>query len=595
MVNYKQVIIAQIGKTTEVPFFTPAEGLIWSRNYYLDTADQAASFWNTAFGATFDDSNTGADVISVNTVSWEGQQLARYDTLAELSNTLVQDAFHFDYDAQVLYVKNFNNHPCWQTDGTSAGIVIGYSSMPDVLPGKRPFNTAYFGQEHEPRLIASSVNDTQELEDWQLNQMVFKNIKLSLINSDGALDDLRNQILNQRLDLLLADVPSTQEIESLDFNVVSTGVVTDVSFPDEDTISITASDRRKAWEDTIPNLKYAEGFGGLVAGDDAVNKTMQMVIGTAYKVPCVTLDEANGKYHVGMASGDDPLDSVSAVYTFDAGSYTSVSFTADLSTGIITLTTPADADNGDICADVVGITAPSISGGSGENTPLDIAIYLIANYGSMPYVESLWNRTKINAIRNARNFPAGIFIPIEGETLSDVVERCTFSINTVFFQSGSKISAATITANETPAATIYADQLATMPGISYGTDDYMSRISVGYHQDCNQDIFRVVADDTHEADAVKAYQYKVEYEFDTILKDITYASVVGAERYDLAWQILADLDMSLESPIDFDYLDTVEFNYLMNGRQMLPNALYRVTGLSKINRTAKLEYIEEIT
>lgn len=593
MTTYKQVIIAQIGSTNPVDRIVPFEGLIWSKNFYLSQEDQDNSFWTTKFNASYEDVNT--QDIDINTVTWSGQQLTSFDSLLELSYTYVQDAFYFDSEMQVLYIKNFYNYPPWQTTGMSVGIVAGYSSMADVGIDNRPINEAYFGQEHEPRLIASSVDDYQELEDWKQNQMVFKNATILLINSDGELDGLRAQVMNQRMDILLAYVPSDEFIEDIDFNVVTTGIISDVSFPDENTVSITASDRRKSWEDTIPAIVYEAGFGPLLPGAEPIDKNMQMVIGYCAKVPCVTLDEASGQYHAGYATTETPLQAISQVYTLENDTYTTVAYSYDLDTGIITLNIPGNADNGTVVADVDGIIAPSISGSTVSNSPLDIALFLINEFGGMPYVESLFDIETINSINSQRDTPAGYLIPIGGEVLRDVVEKCTFSINTVMYQKGSKITASVIEPSPFPVKTIYPDMLESMPGIAYDNADYMSRILTSYQKDHARDIYITTLEDTYEQDAVALYQFKVQYDFETILLDNVYAEIIGHERYYREWQILPELQVNFTSPIEFGFMDTVEFHYFMNGRDMLPNAIYRVTGLSKIKRTAKLEYIEEVT
>jgi len=136
MTDYKQVIIAQVGSTTPARFFAPFGGLVWSRNFYLTQAEQDASFWTAKFNASYRSVND--DIISINTVTWEGQQLSRYDSLAELSNVLVQDAFFFDTDAQVLYIKNFYNYPPWQTPGITACLLYTSPSPRDRTRSRMP-------------------------------------------------------------------------------------------------------------------------------------------------------------------------------------------------------------------------------------------------------------------------------------------------------------------------------------------------------------------------------------------------------------------------------------------------------------------------
>lgn len=592
MNNYKQIIIAQIGQASAAPFFAPHTGLIWARSYYYDQAVLDASFWVTVFSASFD--NLESEPVNINTVTQEASQLTRYSSLNDLYLPSVSEAFYFDVSIQLLYIKNFGpNHPPWQTPGISAGIVLGLSSASDTDSNRRPVNQAFFGQDHEPRLIASSINDEVRLEDWSKNQMKFRGISFDFINSDGEYDGIRASIMNQRLDLLMAEVEEGTEVLDSDFSVISTAVIDSVSFPNDSKGRITASDRRKSWEDTAPNDVYTVGFGGLVSGDELIGKNMQVVIGKRNKIECPRL--SSGEYHIGLASSDRPITSVSAVYFLVEDTYTSTTaYTVDLDTGILSLTVPSQGDDKRIACDCIGINAPSIIGDGVDNTPIDIAILLIELYGGMPYTDSFYDRNAIDTIRAGRNPVAGIAIPTKGAVLKDLIDACTFSVNTVFYQNGPLFSLAAITPSGEDSGETFMDELASTPSLSYSVSDYMSRISIGYGKDSALDKSQWANDDQYEEEAVIELQYKKQYDFETILDTESDALTYGLERYALSYLPQAEIKIQSLPPLSFGYLDNTILHFTSHGRERVARARWRVTGINKIRHTATLKYIEEL-
>lgn len=594
MVDYKQVIIAQVGTQQLEDFFTPYSGPLWFRKLYLSKAEQDASFWTVNFNAKYDDLN---DIeVLINTVSWKGSHLTMYNNLDDLYFSEVSQAFYFDQLSQSLYIKNFGpDHPPWQTKGITAGVVTGMSTVADTDRYDRPANQAYFGLDHEPRIVTSDYDDSQHLEDWAQNEMVFKSISIDFINSDGRFDSIRSDIMNQRIDILAANAPAKDEILDSHFKVVATGVVDNVSFPNENTMRITASDRRKVWEDTFPSAVYSIGFGGLTVDSNLIGQNMQMVIGQRNKVPCQILDKANNKYHIGYADVLNQLTSVSQAYAVNEdGTYVPINHTVDLSTGIITPTIIADNEDKDIAVDCIGLNAPNITGGTGGNTPIDIAIYLIELFGGMIYFDDFFDIDNINAVRNERAFNSGIYIEPGGVELRDVIEKCTFSVNSVFFQKGAVFSIATISEELTYNTEVMPDVFIAMPSIDYKTNDYMSRISVGYNKDNTSGLYNWYLDNTHEEAAVTAHNYKVQYDFETILINEADAREMATERYERNYIIVPSISGDLANPADFDFLETIRFNFKMNGRQMLPDALYRVTGGSKVKKQFTFQLIKEV-
>jgi len=208
----------------------------------------------------------------------------------------------------------------------------------------------------------------------------------------------------------------------------------------------------------------------------------------------------------------------------------------------------------------------------------------------MPYVDSLFDIDTINAIRNERNYPASMFWKAGGKKLRDIVDECTFSINTVLYQQGAKLSAAVITPELTPVEIINTDTMESMPAIAYRNDDYFSRISVEFDPDLVRDIYHSYSDNQFEDLATQLYQFKVQFDQRSIVSDRANVETMAYERYVISWDIPPNLTVQFTDPIDFNFLDTVEFRYLMNGRALIPNAIYRVTSLSKIKRTATLQY-----
>ena len=82
------------------------------------------------------------------------------------------------------------------------------------------------------------------------------------------------------------------------------------------------------------------------------------------------------------------------------------------------------------------------------------------------------------------------------------------------------------------------------------------------------------------------------YDFETILVNQADAEKYGLERYRLSYTPQAELTINGLAPFDFDFMDNIDFHFVMHGRERLPNSRWRVINMNKIRHTATLKFIE---
>ena len=597
MTDYKRIILAQFGVTSPLVFFSPYRGLVWWRKVSLTQDEIDASFWTTNFNASFDDPEAVDETVIINTVSWRGRQLSEIDNLDDLFLEGVINSFFMDVDTQILYIKNFDYLPAWQTPDLVSGVVTGVATMADVDAEGRPFNAAFGGLEYEMRLIESSITDHFKLDNWSNNIMQFENFSFALLNPDGQYDNTRDDVLNQTAKVLMAEVPSNQPILIDDFVVIAQGNISDVSFPDAETAQVTVADIRSAWDDIIPATVYPVNYLGILDPESRlIDKNMPLVLGQCLKVPAYYIgsDGSNDVFHVSYATSDDPISAITSAYELIEGQYVALTINGvDLSNGTVSIQLDEATDQSKVFCDVVGRVAPSISVSDPVgNTAIDMAVKIIAAWAQVPFITSYFNVGNITAVRDRRPYQISLAFPLGGVTMTEAIEQCTFSVNTVFYTNGQVLDIAEMTVSTNNPKVVYVDDLVNVPPIVWDQQDYMSRISTEYSRDYGRDIPKTIADAQFEDSARSRYIFTKQYNFGTGLVLESDAQAIGFERYN--WSVLMRPRIVLEfgGPMEIEFLDVVSFNYRQYDRQRLQPALYRVTSISRTRNSAELTFIE---
>lgn len=596
MTDYKRIILAQFGVTEPLGFFSPYRGLVWWRKVSLTQDDIDASFWTVNFGASFDDPLVIDEQVIINTVSWSGRQLSEIDNLDDLFREDIINSFFMDIDAQILYIKNFDFLPVWQTPNLVSGVVSGVATMADVDANGRPFNAAFGGFEYEIRLIDSSITDQFKLDNWSNNIMQFENFSFSLLNPDGRYDTVRDDVMNQTAKLFMAEVEADKAVDINDFNVIATGAISDVSFPDADTATVTVSDIRSNWEDTFPKDIYPETFLGETVRAGLIGKNFPIVFGACRMVPAYLLQEGSNLYHLSWASAEYPIQSVGDLVWDNNGIIELVSKgNVDLINGTIELESGSTADGQNViyARSMSGIVAQSISlTDPTPNTAIDTAVFLALIWAGKPFVSSYFNISHIREVRDRRPYQVGLAFPVGGAPLTKAIEACTFSVNTVFYTNGQVLDIAEMTVDTSSPEAVYTDDLINSPPIVWDKNDYMSRIATGYNVNYQNNSFVVIADSQFEESAISRYILSQQYNFETVLTQEADATAMGLERYEWSVLIRPRITLQFGGPMEIEFLDVVSFDYLQYGRQRLQDALYRVTAISRTRNTAELTFIE---
>ena len=150
------------------------------------------------------------------------------------------------------------------------------------------------GTVYNPVLSRSGFTADVSIDDWKNNIMIFSNFNLNLNNADGAYDGDKISLINQRCDVLLADIADNKDLELSDFQIVRTGIVRDIAYPNLDSVTIYVEDLRKTLDSPVPLRTYQlSDFPDQTAGnypEDLIDKTMPFCVGRMRYAPAYRLN-----------------------------------------------------------------------------------------------------------------------------------------------------------------------------------------------------------------------------------------------------------------------------------------------------------------
>ena len=614
------LVSCEIDKTKRLEFFVAFEGNIWLWHNYIDEADEADTFWVSGFGGNLDDvSNT---LISIGSFVVGSTIYSKMLSLNDL-RTIQQNGFYWDSNNQKLYVKFYDQQPWYIQESVRAGETLQYVDRSQNSALNRPTNGYINDFHYESRVVGGTVSISRDEDDLKNNSMVFSDFSFDLINNDGALDNVREDVINLGSRVKYAKVENGETATQEDFKVVRNGFVRNVQFPSFTRTSFSCSDPRELLKVKVgTNLLNKTDYTDLA--DKLVDKRKPLAVGNLTNIPTVRVQDTNLEPQTPPWTTDDTIDflvsdtsygsmtSIDHVYItgslywrdatvgkwiresyedYELSIVTTPSTTGecsvDTSTGIITVWGYA---GGDITCDCVGYQP------NGTSKVTDELFFYLEEFAGLNYIESFFFISECDeVIDRASDYTGGFYTGTDGTELKQIVDEIASSVNIRLVEKEDRYTLVDEYVPDVDGET-YDISLAVLRGApvrEYNEERYMSSISVGYKKDWAKREFTRKIDTSQEAEAIEANSSDVQYEFDTILDNETDASAISDERY--------TIEPPLELYVEFaDHIDFYMYDYVIyeikrrNGDVVQAYAQYRVIGLDIDNKTARLRYIRDV-
>ena len=597
----KRFLIANIGSNTEISYLAPY--LNWNHRRILTVpqVDQDASFWTTVFGAGWE----GIPVEPVQEVTnvYHGltlfSKLATYDELDAVPNS-----FYWDFASQTLFIRVYQDTPEYLIPTVYAyGLAVGVIDSSDI-DDEGLINSTIGGIAYHPALITGGMSAMVSVDNYRFNKMTMDDFTITINNGSGIWDNARSAFYKQRCDILLADVPDDRPAIADDFNMIRSGIVDEISYSSDTTFTLRVIDPRRTWDRIIPfEVFTAADFEDPTENraETIIGKTKPLAVGPMTRVPAVPLSATttlNTSQHLISTTSYGPLTEVTGCWEIVDDIETERTYDVDLNTGILTITT-GQYQGGQIIVDGIGVSVDrSIYVDSSpvtgyENTPQQIAYALATRLGGIPNTAGYFDR---QSFRDAEvpDSQASVYIKTGGEKLTEVIDNITIPANWMMYVEAGVFRAVRFTGDSSNPDRLYPDELAAPPNIMWDTDSFSTRIQYNYRPEIWYDTSLSLFDDSREAALIPRYRVSVLADVTSPFFTTEAADYHMAERYERISFIPANIECDLLETPRWNLFDFVIFNYLMDGRQRLPEMTYRVIGLDKVGKKAILRQYTDI-
>jgi hypothetical protein len=568
----KQVIIAQADILAASGTFSNHSSGIWWRREYLTEAEKAASFWAVDFGGSFDDTRDDSVVISSFAVGVD-----RYLQRFTVANTRFQDQqFTYEFSNQSLYVSYLNRAPYWRFPERSAGEALNFADVAQTTDLGPTFSQ--YGEEYvDPRLVSGSVNDQQTLDKLEDQKFTYNEYTFSLRNSDGELDNIRSQIINQESRILIAEVPDDQLADETDFELIRFGIVSSVSFSDGE-VSVSVIDPRGAYKDTV-GLRLLKTTDWPALNERLEDKRIPLLLGRA-TVPGIQVD-ATEFLIADTFYGD--LTDVHAVYVDGS----SVSFTEDLAAGTVTI---SGYTSGKVSIDTTGLNITNV---------IDQIIWFFETFANTFETDEFFDLAQVQAMRD-KGYTGAYYVGTSGEKLNDILAALSSGINMwIYPKTGGVYGMKDITP-EIPVSEILFDELSGLPERSYDDETFVSQMSIEYNKDYSEDETITIVDASLEDEAIENQQSTGSASMVSTVTGASDAAALLLAAYEQRIFAPEIVTVSLPAPLSFDLADYVAYTHQRvydplgeDVKVIIPRSRWRVISASRVNRSATLRRIDD--
>lgn len=291
---------------------------------------------------------------------------------ASITNLLVtENSFFVDVETDTVFI-NIPLPPWMYFDAFSAMYTNEGSSFSTAPKNELNLSDIFYGTVRAlPRMQIPSIQN--KISDSISGVVVYNTFGMTIDNADGFFDDMD---IIEYFNTPMRISKTTEAAETLqDFNVIRTGVVTDISVEFEQ-MRITGVDTFYQMGRSVCRRITAAEFP--LADDNALGKEIPIAWGNIAGCDLIKVGFSSPNYYY-IALDKSHLTSVSAVYDKDG---TSIAFSVDYATGIISTTIEADT------ADVVGRADSRIG---------TIIIEALAEFENTPYLNGMYDVTETDA------------------------------------------------------------------------------------------------------------------------------------------------------------------------------------------------------
>jgi hypothetical protein len=181
-------------------------------------------------------------------------------------------------------------------------------------------------------------------------------------------------------------------------------------------------------------------------------------------------------------------------------------------------------------------------------TDVDKLQLLLDYYQGIAYLDSNFDIDEVNAA-NALSTTGGIYVGTGGESLNNVIEQLLINIGGWLIQKGDIFTIRIFDKNKASVRSIEYDELADKPKWYFDEEQFVSSVTTGYHKDEAEKEYRVIYDDSLEADAI-ADQYRLNNKvIETTLTSDTEAAEIGLRYYERFYEIPRTIEINVLSDI----------------------------------------------
>ena len=575
----------------------------WQTTMSMSLEDRAASFWE-AMGGTWSD-GLAVDPVIVGGVKDRHHYYPEVFDIDELF--LVDTGFYYDQDAQICYIKFKDSAPWYTAELLDYGQALRFIDAAQFDPVTGLSNQAHIdGIYVEPRLVPESFSYRQTVAPIDDNRMSFDDCSITLINADGFLDNIREQIIGRTMRAYFSSLPDMEVADSLsDFDQAFGGIVKSVKFAGGKTVTITGGDMRASWTGEISseNLTLAE-FPDMAPDLESQHKNI--IIGQVYRAPGINVSAEGDNRTWSMNSVINGQATMQALYDGDPDEFTPINpsqYTYTPATGVLVLNKEL---KGDLRADMLGDPITSPVTGLESLKAVDVALVALQSFVNLPYIDSFWDKNDINVIY-ARSPDVGVFIGSKGIVLKDFIDDVLSSANTRIYLksikdatgvSRDKLSMRDITVSGFGiTAALNPNDMISLP-LPWGYDEksHMSSIAVEYNPRIYDEVFRVYRDDSLFDKAYENTPVISEYNYRSHCTDLNDIAALAIQRYATGTLAAYRIKGASATELNFTLLDYVIYTHTRSGGERILNpAIWRVTEIDVINRTFELTFISYFT
>lgn len=528
----RKIRMLELDFTNVVETFVSYSAGIYQKRLTLSQAGQDASFWSTAFSGTWD---IDEDPVTVGSVTVDNNILGSVDSVDELRE---QDgSFYFDTAKQTLYLALYDYANAWYyrkyKDGETTAFIS--EAQRQMINGVCfPVDT-YVGAQHiEPRL-ESDISVSESIDDQSDRIFKYDDSEASINNSDGAYDNIRDEVTGNEMRLYIADLADSPE-EALasgvpyklkadidDFNLVRATIVDDVDYSDPNAPTISGTDIKADWEQKIgQSILTTDDYPDIE--DKYVNKRAPLAMGEVNGVEAIPLadePETSSSFDFlvhDVIVGDLTWADDDAVFYLEDGEIngsdydgflTASMYDYDETTGILTV---YNYDDGDIFT----------YGTFGTRTnAVDILLFLLDEYANLAFIASNFNINEIEEIR-ALGYETHVYIDKSGDELNGIIAEIVNDIQCDFFQQGDTFTLRRSNEERISTEAVETYELLDDP-VPWVNDRYdtIKTVSVNYAWDYRTDEYTTYYNDDLEQDAIDLNRSATDEEIDVHLTNAT--------------------------------------------------------------------------